>query len=610
MSAQQRWLSLFLEFISHLTIDSKETGVSRLHLYNSQKRFLEQVCEGLDRGVRHFVCLKARQLGISTISLAMDLFWLSVHEGLQGALITDTEGNRDKFRILLERYIGSLPRGYRVPVVKHNRTNLVFGNGSVLDYVVAGTRKAGSGTMARSRAWNFVHATEVSSWGSEEGIASMIASLAQQHPDRLYVFESTARGKNLFWEMCNDAAEDTHTQKMFFIGWWAKEDYMVARTDPRFKDYWTGRLDPGETVLVKEVEKKYGFVIMPEQIVWHRWMRTVKIGDEDLMNQEYPWTAEQAFIESGKSFFPARRVADDIAFIRRERIAFKGYCYRMTENFMQTELEQVTRVRDTELRIWEDPHPNGIYVAGVDPAYGRSDLKDRHCIEIYRCFADALVQVAEYATDVPETYQVAWVLAHLAGSYKNVWINLEINGPGPAVMRELQHLRQLMDSGYLREQAAERKLDDVFSATRWYLYHRPDSIGAGYAYGWKTTMDNKILILNQLRDAYSLRHLRVRSVPLLQEMETVIQDGSSIEASGRNKDDRVFASALANKAYIDWIRPNMIANNLTYESVIRAERAALENPNQTMMHAIVQDWFRIKEEERAEEEIQRAWSTR
>jgi hypothetical protein len=480
----------------------------------------------------------------------------------------------------------------------------------VLDYVVAGTRKAGAATMARSRAWNFVHGTECSSWGSEEGIASMMASLAQKHPDRLYMFESTARGKNLFWEMCNDALEDVHTQKAFFIGWWAKEDYMVDRGDPRFKEYWNGKLDAGEAVLVKEVEKKYGFVIGPEQIVWHRWMRTVKIGHEDLMNQEYPWTAEQAFIESGKSFFPARRVADDIAFIRREQIAFKGYCYRMTDNFMQTELEQVSRARDTELRIWEDPHPNGIYVAGVDPAYGRSDLKDRHCIEVYRCFADALIQVAEYATDVPETYQVAWVLAHLAGSYKNVWINLEINGPGPAVMRELQHLRQLMDAGYLREQAIERKLDDVFSATRWYLYHRPDSIGAGYAYGWKTTLDNKMLILNQLRDAYSLRHLRVRSVPLLQEMETVIQDGCAIEASGRNKDDRVFATALAHKAYIDWIRPNMIANNLTYESVVRAERAMLENPNQTLMNAIVQDFFRKKEEQRSDDEVARAWGMR
>jgi hypothetical protein len=93
-------------------------------------------------------------------------------------------------------------------------------------------------------------------------------------------------------------------------------------------------------------------------------------------------------------------------------------------------------------------------------------------------------------------------------------------------------------------------------------------------------------------------------------METVIQDGSSIEASGRNKDDRVFATALAHKAYIDWIRPNMIANNLTYESVVRQERAALENPGHTLVDAIIQDFFKKKEEQRQDDDVARAWGMR
>ena len=206
-----RWRQLFLEFISYLTIDSKETGISPLVLYGSQTRFLDEVCEGLDRGVRHFVCLKARQLGISTVSLAIDLFWILVHDGLQGALITDTDENRIKFRILLERYLESLPLGMRSGIVRHNKTNLVLKNGSVLDYVVAGGRKTGGG-LGRSRAWNFLHATECSSWGSEAGYASMIAALAQKHPDRLYIFESTARGYNLFWDIWQESQKDTLTQ--------------------------------------------------------------------------------------------------------------------------------------------------------------------------------------------------------------------------------------------------------------------------------------------------------------------------------------------------------------------------------------------------------------
>jgi hypothetical protein len=602
-----RWRNLFMEFIGYLTIDSKETGVGPLVLYGSQMRFLDEVCEGLDRGVRHFVCLKARQLGISTVSLAMDLFWILVHDGLQGCLITDTDENRKKFRILIERYLDSLPLQLRSGIVKHNATNLVLKNGSVLDYVVAGGRKVGGGGLGRSRAWNFVHATECSGWGSEAGYASMIAALAQKHPDRLYIFESTARGYNLFWDIWSEALADTLTQKAFFIGWWSNENYSFRQTSREFKAYWDGKPDDGERALMDKVWKQHAARIMPEQLAWHRWMRTAKISSDDLMAQEYPWTAEEAFVMTGKNFFPSNRINDDIKWVLETKLLFKAFAYHMGENFLATTVEPVERASLADLRVWEEPHPDGFYVAGVDPAYGRADYKDNHCIEVFRCYADCIVQVAEYASVNPETYQLAWVLAHLAGVYKNIWINLEVNGPGPAVMRELKHLRELMDRGQLAQAAADRKLENVLGNVRYYLYHRPDSLGAGYAYGWKTTQDNKLLILNQMRDAYALRALRLRSVPLLEEMQRTIQDGSLIEAEGRGHDDRVFATALANKAYIEWLRSTLIANNMTYENVSKHERAVAQNPNTTLIDSLVQDFFKQKEEQRVEEKYAAAW---
>ena len=42
----------------------------------------------------------------------------------------------------------------------------------------------------------------------------MIASLAQLHPDRLYVFESTARGKNLFWNLREEARLNPSTHML------------------------------------------------------------------------------------------------------------------------------------------------------------------------------------------------------------------------------------------------------------------------------------------------------------------------------------------------------------------------------------------------------------
>src|SRR5947209_564385 len=99
-----RWMECFLDFIGSMSISSKELDSAKPVplldvLYTAQYRFLEEIAAGLDAGIHDFKCLKSRQLGVSTISLALDVFWASVHDRLQGALITDTDGNHDKFRI-------------------------------------------------------------------------------------------------------------------------------------------------------------------------------------------------------------------------------------------------------------------------------------------------------------------------------------------------------------------------------------------------------------------------------------------------------------------------------------------------------------------------------
>ena len=466
---RQKWMECFLEFIGNMVISSKELDSAKPVplldvMYSAQYRFLEEIAEGLDRGIRDFKCLKSRQLGVSTISLALDVFWASVHDKLQGALITDTDGNRDKFRILIEQYIESLPRGLRVGIKQHNRNNLVLHNGSVIDYLVAGTRGK-RGSLGTSRALNFVHATEVSNWGSAQAdIANLTASLAEKHPHRLYIWESTARGYgNEWYDMCESAGDDNFTQKLFFLGWYLKEDYAFDPKSPEFKSWWDGTLLPEEDAINKMVLEESKYVIKPEQWAWHRYMRTMKIMDEDLMRQNYPSSAKEAFIMTGRSFFPLKRIEEDLRWLKDIEAPLKAYRYYLGENFLATEMQPVDSTKDADLRVWEEPHPNGIYVMGVDPAYGRNDYKDRHAIQVYRCYADKLVQVAEYATDAPETYQVTWVMAHLAGAYKNVWINLEVSGPGFAIMQELRHLRQLLDMGYLQGAASTMGLNDVFS---------------------------------------------------------------------------------------------------------------------------------------------------
>lgn len=601
----QKWRPLFNDFLSHLQIDSKETNVGPLIPWGTQIKFMDELCAGLDEGIRDFSCLKGRQYGITTIVIAIDIFWLMVFEGTQGALVTDDEGNRDKFRVLIDRYIASLPRGMRVGTSRHNRGGLVLNNGSSLDYLIAGKKKTNA-TLGQSRALNFLHATEIGSYGSEEGFASLVSSLARTNPNRLYIKESTAHGMNLWQDLWTKARKDKLNKRCFFIGWYLQPHYQFKRGTKQFKKY-AGPCDETEQTTSDEVMERYGVRITEEQWAWHRYMRTEEIPSEDLMAQNFPFTEDEAFIRTGNSFFSLPRVTENIKFLRETTPPLKAYRYTMGDNFLATQIEPLSSTAEADLRIYEEPVPGGVYVMGVDSAYGRSDDSDNSCISLWRCFADRIVQAAEYATNEPETYQVAWVMAHLAGAYKNVWINLEINGPGSGIMTELRHLKQLLDNGYLRAQASGAGLLDVFSSVRWYLYHRPDSMSAGYVYNWKTTQDNKLAILNQMRDNFLLRLMTIWSIPLLEEMSHMEQQGGEINASGRNHDDRVFAAALANRAYIDWVRAGLIANAQTYDKVMEGERMQREAPQSTLIGRAVSEFFQQQAERRMERADSAAW---
>lgn len=599
MKPLQTWEPVFREFIACLTIDSKEHGVCPLVLNGAQDRYLVELCEGLDRGIRQFTFLKARQLGVSTLSLAVTLFWLMIHKGLQGALVADTDSNRDKFRIILDRFIASLPKKLKPKVVKHNRNNLVLGNGSVLDYLVAGTRRGSTG-LGKSRAFNFVWATEVSAWGDAAGMSSLMSALAETHPDRLYLFESTANSFNLFYDAWVSAQNDVESQKAIFIGWWAKEEYQVS--EPALLErYGDPELTDQEREQIAEVHERYGVTVTLPQLAWYRWKSQTRILEGGSMAENFPWTEEEAFVSTGLPFFPGRIIRRYADLLHEAPPPFKGYRYFLGEKFDTTRLEPTGSFAEAELKVWEEPVPHGIYAIGCDPAYGRSEWKDRHVIEVWRCYADRMVQVAEFATAESESYQMGWVLAHLAGCYENCIVNLEISGPGIAVAQELRHLKELLDGGLLPG-VARSDLANVFGAVRWYLYHRPDSMGAGYVYHWKTNGDNKFVMMNQLRDSVSLGMVEPRSNALVGEMRTLVQDGGTIQGSGRTKDDRVFATGLAHKTWVDWQRGSLIAEGLTWERVKRQEELMKEQPEGNMISRVVSEFFQQCTARRAEAE--------
>ena len=575
-------LNQFYKFCAQLKIETKEQGLRKMDtLLGTQTYVMEEITQALENNIHFFVILKGRQLGITTISLALDLYWHYINHGLNGTLVTDTEENRDMFKGTLTAYMDGLPKEYKIPILSHNRNSLALKNRSRIFYQVAGLRAKGS--LGRGKGITFLHGTETSSWGDEEGLASLLASLAETNEKRLYIFESTARGFNMFHDMYV-TAKRARSQHAIFCGWWRNQLYTVPGDSNLYKVYWDGKLTPEEKEWTRDIKKLYNVEINSRQMAWWRWKLYEGIKDDALMYQEFPPTEDYAFIMTGTSFFSNARCTDAMKIAKQ--IKFDPYRYGMGANFVDTEVLKSTE-RLATLKIWEEPIDTAFYVIGADPAYGSSDWADRFCIQVFRCYADGMEQVAEFATPEMNTYKFAWVIAHLAGAYKNSTLNLEVNGPGQAVINELKNLKRQAaalggKTGY--------QLMDVLGSMSNYIWRRNDTMGGlSNSIGWLTTAASKERMLSYMKDYFERGMMTILSTELIDEMKTIVRDGGSILASGRNKDDRVMATALACAAFAEQLQPRLIAQKIT-RNVSRTHDDS--TPEQIVVGRTVSDYLK------------------
>jgi len=524
-------------------------------LLGTQTYVMEEITKGLERDVHFFVILKGRQLGITTVSLALDLYWQFTHPGWQGTLVADTEENRDMFRSTLGMYMDGLPKEYKIPLVAHNRNQMVLKNRSRIFYQIAGNKSR----LGQGKAITYLHGTETASWGNEEGLASLIASLAEKNAERLYMFESTAQGFNMFHDMYK-TAKSAKTQHAIFCGWWRNEYYTVDPDSNIYKVYWDGKLTGEEKEWVKDIKKLYGFEINSRQMAWWRWKMLEGIKDESLMYQEFPPTEDYAFVMTGTSFFSNSRCTE--AAKAAKKLDADNYRYVFGQLFQDTEVLRSTERLGT-LKIWEEPVDTAYYVIGADPAYGSSDWADRFCIQVFRVYADGMEQVAEFATSEMNTYQFAWVIAHLAGAYKNSTLNLEVNGPGQAVINEIRNLKRM---AVAMGGSVGHGLMDVLGSMTNYIWRRNDTLGGlSNSIGYITTSQTKERMLNYMKDYFERGMMDIKSMDTLEEMKGIVRENGFIGAPGRNKDDRVIACALATVCWAEQVQPRLVAQKITKE---------------------------------------------
>src|SRR5258708_17249742 len=375
----------FSEFTNALAINTKERGKVFLGqtLMGTQKRWLQEVQLGMEMGVREFVTLKCRQIGISTISLAMDLYWIFGHE-CQGSIVVHEESAREQFRAILDMYYEGLPSIWKQPVVQHNRHQLLLGNGSLIQYKVAGVRETSTKSLGRSSASSFGHMTEVAFWGDPAQISSLKASQAEENPNRFFNWETTANGFNHFNDMWNEAHGSVSIRPIF-VTWWSNEFYRAKIGSLKWKQYWgpKGRATTQEKDWIRQVKQEYDFDIDEEQLAWYRWVRAEKVTDEMDLYAEYPTVPEDAFVATGSKFFTGKSLSDSYRRVLSETKP-QSLRFQFGEEFTDTQIAECNE-RVAHLKVWEEPVKGAFYALGADPAYGSSDTADRFVVEVNRC---------------------------------------------------------------------------------------------------------------------------------------------------------------------------------------------------------------------------------
>lgn len=605
----------FYEFLRFVRIDSKETGGDTPlaeNIYYAQQRLLDRLWEALSDDIHDVKCLKSRQLGISTICKPLVLFWMGVHDGIQGGMIFDTDQHKEAARSDIEDMIVTLPSTFKFPEIKaRNRYGLRLTNRSFLHFMAAGVKSSrASGVLGRSSGLALIWASEVCSWNNDEGLTSLKSSIAQENPNRLYLWESTGRGPGLWKDMVEEAKEDDLNQAFVFIGWWAKETQRIRRDSPAFARYGADPPTAEEMARIAAVKRLYDYDVDQEQLAWYRRfsdpLAKGETGAPDaqdgLIQQDQPWTEEESFILTGSTFFSNDRLNQTLTAHASKN--FKAYKFTPATDFVSCHIDKARTWRESELRVWEEPKPNHVYVIACDPAYGHSEKNDTSAVEVFDCYADCLEQVAEYRSGSILPHQLAWLIWTLVGWYgaqsgQGVLVIIEINGPGEAVWREVGLTRAVVQHGYLRTIAREKGLFNIFQNARQYVYGRSDSVNStGFNYHFKTNSQLKVACMERLRDYVHQDSILLRSHELITEMRDITRDGDQIQAEGHGRDDRTYTCAMAVRGYEEKLRRGLISRNATRKAAIAASRLSMIDQMSLFNQYHLENFFRTKSNSR------------
>jgi hypothetical protein len=515
-------------------LDKQTLRLVPLRFKPAQIRLIEWMLERYLAGqpVR-VVILKARREGVSTAIQAF-FFWLTSLRRHQIAVtLSHHDDTTRALHAISERYYQHLPSGRDNPASILRPKRRQTRRGTVMEFAnptkdqeelarQPGLESSMSTTTAKNagagQGANLVHCSEVGLWeGNQIDAKSVLDTLLQivpLAPRTVICLESTARGVgNEFharWKQAERSlAAGLDDFYPFFIAWFEEPENRIEGVT------W----DALEGLDEREERLRDRYEVDAEQLAWRRWaIRSQLGGDSDRFDQEYPESADVAFLSSGRPFFDNEVVQGRIDELEIEKPEPLVRGDIVEENGVVSVREH----RRGRLTVWEAPQDEEDYIIVCDPSEGSAgDPQD--AVVLAR---GSLREVASWHGHI-DRGDLGDVLFRLGHLYNTALVTVERQGGWG-----LTPLNVLKRRGYPRihrrkEEGKKRERRTV-------------------RLGFDMTETNRALVLDALREAVTEGDLDSPTVDFYREC-LVFEYGSNgkPQAATGAHDDRVISRAIA-----------------------------------------------------------------
>ena len=494
----------------------------------------KQITEALDEQFKYTgrvraIILKARQQGISTYC-AGRVFWKSYFSPHSRSVVMAHDSATSDALFSMSKNLIRNMEGNLVPnEITSNAKEIKIQSPAYKDRDAVGSYRlytAGSPEAGRGTTPTIAHLSEIVFWTYDEKILAGLFQGISQAEGTEVILESTANGaQGEFYRLWKGAVAGENEYLPIFLPWFITDEYR--------------RIAPeGMELTIEEEELVEHYDLDDDQIYWRR--LKIAEGGKLKFQQEYPATADEAFIVSGSNVFNIEKLNSLIPRPEQRRSEWDPSSKMFDEN------------REGNLSIYDYPKWEEPYVIGADVSLG-----------VGQDYSAAVVMnnsyeiVAIYRNNRIDPSMWGELLFYLGRYYNNAFLAVESNSMGIATLQKLEQM------GYL----------NLYKQTKMANVSNEE----GLRLGFRTTSASKPVIIGNLKNLIDNEDIMIPSPILIRELKDYIATASGkTEAAPGCYDDTVIALAIcAEVLRTHWDRLN--TRNVSWQ-----ERISDYEPDETI----------------------------